>query len=282
MNPSQKQLKHRADVALFLQYHLIFPSHGYRWLNAKIKLDTHFSFSDNYAQRVCAYAGIRSISKHGKRYKSSDKMKVYPNLLLADLAINRPLQVVVSDMTAFWCQNVYYELTLYMDLFNNEIIAYALSSKKGDRMTYLSGLDDLIEKKKEYSDLVLILHTDQGSVYSSKSYNEQLQLYNILHSMSRPGTPTDNAAMESINGWIKEELFIDFDIKHTDDVIASINEYIVFFNTARPSFSLNYLTPKQFLERYYNSCTNIDSSLSTQSRQCVYNGVLQEKGVSNV
>ncbi|MCI7007207.1 MAG: DDE-type integrase/transposase/recombinase, partial [Clostridium sp.] len=94
--------------------------------------------------------------------------------------------------------------TLYMDLFNNEIVAYDISSKKGDRETYINGLNKLIEKKKEYKDLKMILHTDQGSVYSSKAYNELLPLYNITHSMSRAGTPTDNSAMEAINGWLKE------------------------------------------------------------------------------
>lgn len=35
-----------------------------------------------------------------------------------------------------------------MDLFNNEIVSYGLSSRKGDRETYLDGLKALIEKKK--------------------------------------------------------------------------------------------------------------------------------------
>lgn len=54
--------------------------------------------------------------------------------------------------------------------------------------------------KKQYPDQQLILHSDHGSVYASKSYNELLPMYNIARSMSRTGTPTDNAAMESING----------------------------------------------------------------------------------
>ena len=160
------------------------------------------------------------------------------------------MQVVVSDMTAFWCNDVYYELTLYLDMFNLEIVAYGLFTKKGNRETYFDGLKELIEKKKEYQNLKLILHTDQGSVYSSKSYNELLPLYNIVHSMSRAGTPTDNGTMESINGWLKEELFNDFHLKQSDDVEATIKEYIHFFNYERPSFSLNYLTPIQFKERY--------------------------------
>lgn len=43
-------------------------------------------------------------------------------------------------MTVFWCNNTYYELTLFMNLFNNEIVAYSISAKKGDRMTYINGL----------------------------------------------------------------------------------------------------------------------------------------------
>ena len=39
----------------------------------------------------------------------------------------------------------YYGLTLYMDFGNNEIVSYALSSKRKDCMTYVSGLKDLID-----------------------------------------------------------------------------------------------------------------------------------------
>jgi len=133
-----------------------------------------------------------------------------------------------------------------MDLFNNEIVTYDVSTTRGDRITYINGLNELIEKKKEYKDLKMILHTDQGSVYSSKSFNELLPFYNITHSMSRAGTPTDNGVMESINGWLKKELFNDFKIKEKEDPIKCIEEYIFFFNEQRPFYSLNYLTPKQF------------------------------------
>lgn len=54
------------------------------------------------------------------------------------------MQCIVSDMTAFYVKGTYYELTLYMDLWNNEIVIYSLSAKRGDRMTYISGLRDLI------------------------------------------------------------------------------------------------------------------------------------------
>lgn len=44
------------------------PSHGYRWLNAKIKLDTGTIYSNNYAHKICHFLNIKSDSKHFKRY----------------------------------------------------------------------------------------------------------------------------------------------------------------------------------------------------------------------
>lgn len=124
----------------------------------------------------------------------------YLSQLTAGLNVTGSLQCVASDMTAFYLTGVYYELTLFMDLWNNEIFSYSLSAWKGDRMTYISGLNGLIDIKKNYPEFQLELYTDQGSVYSSKSLNDLLPLCNIVHSMSRAGTSTDNAAMEAING----------------------------------------------------------------------------------
>lgn len=259
-NPSNKLLNLVSNVSLFKQYHAKYPSHGYRWLNAKIRLDTGMVLSDVYAHKCCKIAGITSISKHYRYRKKVDGddvlPKAYPNLLMQDIRINGPFQCIVSDMTAFYFNNVYYELTLYMDLWNNEIVSHALSTRRGDRLTYISGLNDLIEIKKEYPDLEMILHTDQGSVYSSKKFNELLPMYNIIRSMSRAGTPTDNASMESINGWIKTELFSDFHVTSNENIVTEINDYIKFFNEQRPAYSLNYLTPKQFKDIYLKKISN--------------------------
>lgn len=46
------------------------------------------------------------------------------------------LQVIVSDMTSFWTNKTYYELILYFDVWNKEIIGYRLSSRKGDIKNY--------------------------------------------------------------------------------------------------------------------------------------------------
>lgn len=249
-HPSDRIKSFISNIMLFKEYHAKYPSHGYRWLNAKMRLDTGLIVSDQYAHKCCKTAGIKSKSKHYRYKKPGDPFKVYPNLLMTGLNVDGPLQCVASDMTAFYLNGIYYELTLYMDLWNNEILSYSLSAKRGDRMTYIAGLNDLIELKKKNPDLEMILHTDQGSVYASKAFNELLPLYNIVHSMSRAGTPTDNAAMEAINGWIKAELFTDLHLTSNENIRDEVERYIRFYNEERPAYSLNYLTPKQYREYF--------------------------------
>ena len=248
-NPSPRTIALIDNIRLFREYHLKYPSHGYRWLNAKIRLDTGLVLSDMYAYKCCKTAGIKSKAKNYKNTKPGDPGRVFPNLISSELNIDGPLQCIVSDMTAFYVKGIYYELTLYMDLWNNEIVSYALSAKRGDRMTYISGLKDLLELKQQHPEYQMILHSDQGSVYASKAFNDLLPMY-VNRSMSRAGTPTDNAAMESINGWIKAELFMDFHVTGERPVSQEIDEYIVFFNEQRPAYTLNYLTPKQYREAH--------------------------------
>ncbi len=52
-------------------------------------------------------------------------------------------------MTSFWVKNIYYELTLYFDAWNKEIVGYGLSSRKGYKKTYYDGLIQILNKIKE-------------------------------------------------------------------------------------------------------------------------------------
>ena len=91
------------------------------------------------------------------------------------------------------------------------------------------------------------MHTDQGSIYSSKAFAKAHEhCTSIKRSMSRVATPTDNPIIEAINGWIKEELYIDFGLYRSQDIPRLINNYIHYFNNYRLSSKLQYKTPVQF------------------------------------
>ena len=243
-----KWIKRREDnLKLIQEVHDKHKTHGYRWISAFLERKHGIILKPNYVHACCKYAGIKSQSKRIKYRKPKEERLGFPNLICNNWNASRPYEIIVSDMTMFYYKNVRYELTLYLDTFNNEILSYGLSSREGDPRTYHDGLREIIRIiKKEQTDQVTILHTDQGSVYSSRSYNELLNNINMKHSMSRAGTPTDNAIMESINGWMKEEMFGDFGLKHCEDINEFVKAYIRWFNNERPAYALQYKTPHQY------------------------------------
>ena len=247
-HPTLKMLSRQEDIKIIKEIHDKHPSHGYRWINAYAKSHYGIVWSDNHVHLCCKYENIKSLGKHYQWKKPEEENEKFNNLIWNGWKyLSRPLEVIVSDMTSFWVNKTYYELTLYFDAWNKEIIGYGLSSRKGATHSYYDGLKQVLKYiKKEQTDDLIILHTDQGSVYSSKAYNKLLENYNISRSMSRAGTPTDNPVNESLNGWIKEELIIDFDLKQCDDVPRLIKEYIDYYNYERPSYALNYKTPIQY------------------------------------
>lgn len=90
------------------------------------------------------------------------------------------------------------------------------------------------------------------SVYTSMAYNKIIKEHNIVRSCSWAGKPTDNPVNESLNGWIKEELYTDFDLYNKDPWQAEelIREYIKWYNAERPCYSLDYKTPNEFYEQF--------------------------------
>lgn len=248
--------KLRYAIALVSDTHESHPSHGYRWIAAFIRKNTDYNFSDGLIYKAFRYLGISSKTKHKKRSKPRKIKDKYPNLIFSTWEkVDRPRQVIVSDMTTFYAANRYYELTLYFDVFTKQILSWRLAHQRGDREPYLKGLQDVLDLL-EYEGSIrdpIYLHTDQGSVYSSMAYNSLVQNTNIIRSMSRAGRPTDNPVNESLNGWIKEELFSDFHMDEKKEhyfVACAIDDYVDYYNEQRPSYALGYDTPNNYYRRY--------------------------------
>jgi len=166
--------------------------------------------------------------------------------------VDRPRQVIVSDMTAFWTRFRYYELTLYFDVFTKQVLGRGITDKRGWPEIYYDGLKQALSKLEGNKDEPIVFHTDQGSVYTSMEYNKIIKERSLVRSCSRAGKPTDNPVSESLNGWIKEELYLDFGVYDTSNVVTTIDEYIDFYNSRRPSYSLGYDTPDNYYRRFMN------------------------------
>ena len=231
------------------EVHQKHPSYGYHRLAHVVFKDTGWIFSHNLAHKCCKQAGIHSRARRNGKYKSPGGENIrFKNIVAGKWNTDRPLNIVASDMTMFKSNGKWYEWTLLIDVFNNEILAHSVSSKQGDSKPYydcLNRLKELSAKRKEQTSPITF-HTDQGAVYSSRAYNIAHEKYNIIRSMSRGGTPTDNPVIESLNGWIKEELYLDFGLAEASDVKNVLDRYVTYFNNERPAAALQYKSPVQY------------------------------------
>ena len=131
-------------------------------------------------------------------------------------------------------------------MFNNEIVGSNVrESLHGNGViNHKEAVNDMLNNKikRGYENLETIVHTDQGAVYSSVSFNNIFNSYSISRSTSRTGTPTDNPVIESKNGWIKKEMYIDFDTNNYNTVQEFIDDIVWDNNNYRPSYALKYKT----------------------------------------
>ena len=203
---------------LIKEIHSKKPSYGYHRINAIIRRETGWYVSDNLVHKVCKILNIKSKAKHYKYKKPGEESVKFSNKIMGNWIASRPFEKVVSDTTTFWFKKKQYDWTFYLDVFNNEIVGFDVSdSMHGNGvLNHRNALKNMLNNKRKrgYSDLDTIVHTDQGAVYSSASFNNIFNSYNVTRSMSRAGTPTDNPVIESKNGWIKKEMYIDFDINN--------------------------------------------------------------------
>lgn len=253
-DPSERDVNRASVVEAVRKAHCEHPSHGYRWVAAYIRTVMKTGVSDNYVYKCFRHLGIRSETRHRPHYRPRKVRDRYPNLIYSTWdTVDRPRQVVVSDMTAlkFWI--FYFEMTLYFDVFTKEILSWRLAERRGAREQYVDGLQEVVGLLKGCSEPT-VLHTDQGSVYASVAYNEIIKDTLIVRSMSRAGKPTDNPVNEALNGWVKEELMTDFRIdrcRTRAEVVSCIERYVHFYNEERPCFAIGYDTPANFRRRYY-------------------------------
>lgn len=91
-----------------------------------------------------------------------------------------------------------------------------------------------------------LFHSDQGSEYRSDVYRNAIDEAGMVSSMSRAGTPTDNAYVESFFKTLKNELVYHWKFKTKIECVARIIDYLGFYNEERLHSGLNYVSPETY------------------------------------
>lgn len=110
---------------------------------------TSSSISDNFSYKCFQYLGIQSQTRHKIHYKPRKVKDKYPNLIYSTWdTVDRPRQVIVSDMTVIKYSWFFFELTMYFDVFTKEILTWHVAERRGHRDQYIDGLNDVINLLK--------------------------------------------------------------------------------------------------------------------------------------
>lgn len=187
--------------------------------------------------------------KRKPRHKAGAAHKAHPNHLNQCFIAKAPNEVWVSDITYIRTHEGWLYLATVIDLFSRKVIGWATSHRMKTHLV-LDALKHAVYRNK-YTIENVILHSDQGSQYSSYEYQQFIKKYNITPSMSRRGNCYDNAVAESFFKTFKKELVRKQIFRTRSEATSKIFEYIeMFYNSKRRHSYLGYISPNEFEKRY--------------------------------
>lgn len=171
----------------------------------------------------------------------------YENLT-NNLTIDRPFQVLSSDITYIRTGEGFDYLCQIRDVHTNTVLAQC----QQERMTKELVTRTMQSVKRRWSiPEGSILHSDRGSQYTSKAVQELAAQFGWKQSFSRVGRPGDNAWSESFFSILKKEIIHWHFYPTRDSARQRVFEYIeIYYNRQRKQKRLGYLSPVEFLNNW--------------------------------
>ena len=163
--------------------------------------------------------------------------------MIEQLAITRPEQVWVSDITYLGNRENPCYLSLVTDAYSKLIVGYNVSENLNTE-SCIKALEKAV-KGRRYKSETLIHHSDKGIQYCSNEYQKKLFENDLQCSMTESYDPYQNAVAERVNGILKQEFMIDEYSAGLSEITQIVQESIRIYNIKRPHYSSYMLTPTQ-------------------------------------
>jgi putative transposase len=246
------------------------PAYGYRRIVSELKDQYDIILNHKPLQKLLVVWGL-SLRRNVKRPDKSgiveilDFLKDRANLLINIKKTVMPFGLVYTDMTEIVYTKGKLYLAAYLDHKTKKVLGYALSRHADTDLTMRAYNMAKITLKKELNKLKaklaeVIFHQDQGSVYTSYAYVDQLLKDSFTLSYSRKATPTDNPEIESFWGRFKTENKQIFRETQTDRELEElVKQQIIYYNQKRRHSSLQNISPDNYIKNLTTISTNVPS-----------------------
>ncbi|MBI4607860.1 MAG: IS3 family transposase [Candidatus Rokubacteria bacterium] len=170
--------------------------------------------------------------------------RVVPNLA-RDLVLTGLDQLWVADLTYLRLLEEFAFLAVVLDAFSRRVIGWAVEGHLKASLA-LAALHMALAARRPRPGS-LIHHSDRGVQYACGEYTALLAAHGIQPSMSRIGSPYDNAKAESFIKTLKQEEVDGRAYRDADEARRSIGTFIEeVYNHQRLHSALAYLTPAEF------------------------------------
>lgn len=199
--------------------------------------------------RIMRKYSIYSITR--KKFKVTTKQgysaSFSENLLNGSFETTGLNQVWTSDITYIHTMEGWMYLAVIMDIYNREIIGWALDQRVNTDLVIRAFTKAVMKKRPGKG---IILHSDRGSQYTSHKFRDMLSHYGFRQSMSGKGNCYDNAITETFFSTFKKELIYLEEFKTRETLMNSVFEFIeVYYNRQRSHSALDFFSPVDFIER---------------------------------
>lgn len=220
--------------------------YGYRKIKKLLKHKYRIELNRNTVQQIMQKHNLQCRVKPKRKWKSQgESVIVAPNLLQRDFTASMHNQKWVTDITYIQYGSSTLYLSTIIDLYNNQIVSYKLYTHQQTPLV-IDTLKEALEVRGNPKGV--IIHSDQGSVYTSYSFQNFVKENNLVSSMSRRGNCWDNAVIESFHSNLKSEEFqyIKFNSMSLEKVREHVDQYMKYYNEERIQEKLGYHTPIEF------------------------------------
>ena len=234
-------------------FHSSNQTYGAARVHAVLK-DRGYQISQTTVAKIMQENGWFSIRGGAKKIHEANKSKK-ENLLNQEFVTSSPNEVWVSDVTIYEFKNIKYYICVILDLYSRKVISYSIGLNNSTQLTKRTLKTAYFERLPKPS---LILHTDQGTNYTSLAFQKYAKSLNITQSFSRSSNPYDNSVMESFFKTFKLEELYRRNYRSERDLKESIDRYIHFYNSERIHSMNFYRTPDKYEEDYYRKHCNFN------------------------
>lgn len=193
---------------------------------------------------------LRAMVGYGRRPRplSGPVGSVSKNVLARGFKVSEPNRVWVTDITYIRTYDGFLYLAVVLDLFSRQVVGWATRPTQHTDLVLQALLAAVWRRKPSPG---LLLHSDQGTQFTSGDWQSFLREHDIVCSMSRRGNCHDNAAMESFFQLLKRERIKRRIYSNHDEARADVFQYIeMFYNPKRRHSSNDGLSPVEFEKQY--------------------------------